>query len=65
MCSEQENAYHGDSRSGVPRAGHCASAVPSLGHQAGLGFYGGFGLYNALGHAFVTPLLVSPLDLRH
>ena len=35
VCSEQENAYHGDSRSGVPRAGHCASAVPSLGHQAG------------------------------
>jgi hypothetical protein len=35
VCSEQENAYHGDSRSGVPRAGHCASAVPSLGHQVG------------------------------
>jgi hypothetical protein len=35
VCSEQENAYHGDSRSGVPRVGHCASAVPSLRHQAG------------------------------
>ena len=35
MRSEQENAYHGDSRSGVPRAGHCATAIPSLRHQAG------------------------------
>jgi hypothetical protein len=35
VCSEQENAYHGDSRSGVPRVGHCATAVPSLGHQVG------------------------------
>ena len=35
VCCEQENAYHGDSRSGVPRASHCATAVPSLGHQAG------------------------------
>jgi hypothetical protein len=35
VCSEQENAYHDDSRRGVPRAGHCASAVPSLRLQAG------------------------------
>ena len=47
VCSEQENAYHGDSRSGVPRGGHCATAVPSLGHQ--VGGYAGSGLYNALG----------------
>jgi hypothetical protein len=38
VCSEQENAYHGDSRSGVPRASHCATAVPSL--RPDLGSFG-------------------------
>jgi hypothetical protein len=34
VYSEQEHAYHGDSRGGANRAGHCATAVPSLRHQA-------------------------------
>jgi hypothetical protein len=36
VCSEQEDDCHGDSRGGDNRAGHCATAVPSLRHQPGL-----------------------------
>jgi hypothetical protein len=59
VCSEQENAYHGDSRSGVPRAGHCATAVPSLGHQVGALRGSSLYLYNALGRVVLSSLATT------
>ena len=57
VCSEQENAYHGDSRSGVSRGGHCATAVPSLRHRPGRSRSGLFGPLSSENYTDTSPIL--------
>jgi hypothetical protein len=61
VYSEQEDDCHGDSRGGDYRGGHCATAVPSLRHQAGpFGLRPFWGYLEQTHHRDITNMTVIP-----